>query len=157
MVRSQAGDTHTDALFPFSDAQLEAELQRLENAILYARTKTRGRLTTHEQTVQALGVRFFEFLLPPGEARSLYYECRRVAEFEGKGLRVKLLIHPPHLAAMPWEFLFDPRRRDYLALDPYTPIVRYPELAQSATPLPVMLVKGRAVANLIHFPAQPPR
>lgn len=60
-----------------------------------------------------------------------------MAEFEGKGVRVKLLMHAPQLAAMPWEFLFDPRRRDYLALDPYTPIVRYPELAQRTTPLPV--------------------
>jgi hypothetical protein len=136
-VRSQAGDTHAEIDFPFTDAQLQVELQRLEHAILYARLGTRGRLTPHEEAVRDFGLRFFDFLLPPGDARSLYYECRRVAEFEGKGVRVKLLMHAPQLAAMPWEFLFDPRRRDYLALDPYTPIVRYPELAQRTTPLPV--------------------
>ncbi|MCE7989264.1 MAG: CHAT domain-containing protein [Caldilinea sp. CFX5] len=136
-VRSQAGDTHTEIDFPFTDAQLQVELQRLEHAILYARLGTRGRLTPHEEAVRDFGLRFFDFLLPAGDARSLYYECRRVAEFEGKGVRVKLLMHAPQLAAMPWEFLFDPRRRDYLALDPYTPIVRYPELAQRTTPLPV--------------------
>jgi len=136
-VRSQAGDAHTEIDFPFTDAQLQVELQRLEHAILYARLGTRSRLTSQEEAVRDFGLRFFDFLLPPGDARSLYYECRRVAEFEGKGVRVKLLMHAPQLAAMPWEFLFDPRRRDYLALDPYTPIVRYPELAQRTTPLPV--------------------
>ena len=136
-VRSQAGDTHAEIAFPFTDAQLQVELQRLEHAILYARLGTRGRLTSQEEAVRDFGLRFFDFLLPPGEARSLYYECRQMAQFEGKGVRVKLLMHAPQLAAMPWEFLFDPRRRDYLALDPYTPIVRYPELAQRTTPLPV--------------------
>jgi formylglycine-generating enzyme required for sulfatase activity len=153
-VRSQAGDTHAEIDFPFTDAQLQVELQRLEHAILYARLGTRGRLTAHEEAVRDFGLRFFDFLLPPGDARSLYYECRRVAEFEGKGVRVKLLMHAPQLAAMPWEFLFDPRRRDYLALDPYTPIVRYPELAQRTTPLlvtPPLRILG-VIANPTDLP-----
>ena len=136
-VRSQAGDAHTEIAFPFTDAQLQVELQRLEHAILYARLGTRSRLTPHEEAVRDFGLCFFDFLLPLGEARTLYYQCQQLAQFEGKGMRVKLLMHAPQLAAMPWEFLFDPRRRDYLALDPYTPIVRYPELAQRTTPLPV--------------------
>lgn len=136
-VRSKAGEARTLATFPYTSAELETELQRLENAILYPQIQTRRRLMPHEEAVRDFGARFFEFLLPPGEARSLYYECRRLAEFEGKGLRINLLIQPPQLAALPWEFLHDPRRRDYVALDPYTPLVRYPELAQSATPLQV--------------------
>ena len=35
------------------------------------------------------------------------------------------------LAALPWEFLHDPRRGEYLVLSSYTPLVRYFELAQS--------------------------
>ncbi|MEZ4735484.1 MAG: SUMF1/EgtB/PvdO family nonheme iron enzyme [Caldilineaceae bacterium] len=153
-MRSQAGDAHTEIAFPFTDAQLPVELQRLEHAIVYARLGTRSRLTPHEEAVRDFGLRFFDFLLQPGEARSLYYECRRVAEFEGKGVRVKLLMHAPQLAAMPWEFLFDPRRRDYLALDPYTPIVRYPELAQRTTPLlvtPPLRILG-VIANPTDLP-----
>lgn len=153
-VRSQAGDAHMEIAFPFTDTQLQVELQRLEHAILYARLGARGRLTAKEEAVRDFGLRFFDFLLPPGEARSLYYECRRVAEFEGKGVRVKLLMHAPQLAAMPWEFLFDPRRRDYLALDPYTPIVRYPELAQRTTPLlvtPPLRILG-VIANPTDLP-----
>ena len=153
-VRSQAGDAHTEIAFPFTDAQLQGELQRLEHAILYARLGTRGRLTPHEEAVRDFGLRFFDFLLPLGEARSLYYECRQLAQFEGKGMRVKLLIHPPQLAAIPWEFLVDPRQRDYLALDPYTPIVRYPELAQRTTPLlvtPPLRILG-VIANPTDLP-----
>lgn len=70
-VRSQAGDAHTEIAFPFTDAQLQVELQRLEHAILYARLGTRSRLTPHEEAVRDFGLRFFDFLLPPGEARSL--------------------------------------------------------------------------------------
>ncbi|MFZ4664485.1 MAG: SUMF1/EgtB/PvdO family nonheme iron enzyme [Caldilineaceae bacterium] len=136
-VRSRAGEARTATTFPYTNAELETELQRLENAILYAHTATRGRLPPQEAAVRDFGARFFEFLLPPGETRSLYYECRRLAEFEGKGVRLNLLIQPPQLAALPWEFLHDPRRRDYIALDPQTPLVRYPEIAQRATPLPV--------------------
>ncbi len=136
-VRSKAGEARTATTFPYTNAKLEAELQRLENAILYAQVGTRGRLPPQEAAVRDFGARFFDFLLPPGETRSLYYECRRLAEFEGKGVRLNLLIQPPHLAALPWEFLHDPRRRDYIALDPHTPLVRYPEVAQSVAPLPV--------------------
>ena len=136
-VRSKAGEARAATTFPYTNAELETELQRLENAILYAQVGTRGRLPPQEAAVRDFGARFFEFLLPPGETRSLYYECRRLAEFEGKGVRLNLLIQPPHLAALPWEFLHDPRRRDYIALDPHTPLVRYPEVAQSVAPLPV--------------------
>jgi formylglycine-generating enzyme required for sulfatase activity len=136
-VRSKAGEARSATTFPYTNAELEAELQRLENAILYAQVGTRGRLPPQEAAVRNFGVRFFDFLLPPGETRSLYYECRRLAEFEGKGVRLNLLIQPPHLAALPWEFLHDPRRRDYIALDPHTPLVRYPEVAQRVAPLPV--------------------
>jgi formylglycine-generating enzyme required for sulfatase activity len=137
VVRSKAGEARSVTTFPYANAELEAELQRLENAILYARTPVRSRLPPHEAAVQAFGARFFEFLLPSGDTRSLYYECQQLAKVEGKGMRLNLLIQPPQLAALPWEFLHDPRRRDYIALDPQTPLVRYPEIAQRATPLPV--------------------
>ncbi len=72
-----------------------------------------------------------------GEARSLYYECLREAGHQGKGVRLKLNIQPAHLAVLPWEFLYDPRRKDYVCLDANTPLVRYSELAQTAPPLAV--------------------
>ncbi|MEZ4863324.1 MAG: SUMF1/EgtB/PvdO family nonheme iron enzyme [Caldilineaceae bacterium] len=135
-VRSSAGETQGVATFPYTNAQLELELLRLEQAILYAQTTTRLRLLPHEEAVRDFGARLFAFLLPD-EVRSLYYECQREAQSIGQGVRIKLIMHAPHLAALPWEFLHDPRRRDYVALDPRTPLVRYPALAQSAPPLPV--------------------
>ena len=48
----------------------------------------------------------FDFLLI-GEARNLYYECKREAAQQGRGIRVKLHIREPLLATLPWEFLVD--------------------------------------------------
>jgi len=135
-VRSKAGEARADISFPYTNAQLDAELVRLESAILYVHTQTRRLLPPHEEAVRKLGIRFFEFLLPNDNGvRSLYYECQKLAEFEGKGVRLNLLIRSPYLSTLPWEFIYDPRTADYLALDPFTPLVRYPEIAQSTSPL----------------------
>src|SRR5262249_45318245 len=41
------------------------------------------------------------------------------------------------LAALPWEFLYDPRQGEYICLSLYTPLVRYLELPQSVQPLQI--------------------
>ncbi|RIK38535.1 MAG: hypothetical protein DCC55_20780 [Chloroflexi bacterium] len=129
-VRSRTRIARELSSFPFTDAELEAQLLRLENAILRTTGHRRTKLSPRETTVQSFG-------LLVGEARSLYYECQQEAASQGKGLRIKLHVQSPQLAALPWEFLYDPRKRDYICLDPHTPLVRYPELAQSTTPLAV--------------------
>jgi tetratricopeptide (TPR) repeat protein len=44
-----------------------------------------------------------------------------------------LRIRPPGLARLPWEFLFDPARQDYLGLS--LPLVRYPQVLAPRQPL----------------------
>lgn len=135
-VRSSAGEAQAKTSFPFSDAQLEAHLLRLENAILRSSGGRRRRLTPEEEAIQEFGRQLFDFALP-GDARAVYDLCRREAEQAGKGMRVRLRIRAPRLAALPWEFLYDARRRDYLCLDVNTPVVRYVELLEAVRPLSV--------------------
>jgi CHAT domain len=49
----------------------------------------------------------------------------------GPGLRIRLRLNEvPHLAGLPWEYLYDAESRGFLALSGRTPVVRYPELSE---------------------------
>ncbi|MCB0125828.1 MAG: CHAT domain-containing protein, partial [Caldilineaceae bacterium] len=136
IVRSDIGETREQTHFPFADVELEHYLLKLENAILRSTDLHRANQPSHTNVVETFGRALFDFVLP-GEARSLYNECLREAEHRHRGVRLKLSIHSPRLAALPWEFLYDPRKRDYVCLNPYTPLVRYTELPQTAPPLQI--------------------
>lgn len=69
--------------------------------------------------------------------RNRYDVSQERARQQGKGLRVKLRIHAPALAALPWEYLYDGRAAEYLCLSRSTPVVRYLELPQAIQPLAV--------------------
>jgi len=70
----------------------------------------------------------FEVLFA-GEVGNLFFESLREAKKKpDRGLRVKLRTQAPELAALPWEFLHDPRRGDFVCLSHTTPLVRYLEL-----------------------------
>lgn len=135
-VRSPVGEARSTTPFPLTAAALEADLLRVENAILRSVGGRRKNPTPDEATVQAFGQKLFEFLLS-SELLSLYRQCQQLADAQGKGVRVKLNILPPGLAVLPWEFLYDPRRRDYVCLDPNTPLIRYTELPLTVPRLPV--------------------
>ncbi|HEU5367545.1 MAG TPA: CHAT domain-containing protein, partial [Ktedonobacterales bacterium] len=47
----------------------------------------------------------------------------QLASQRGMGLRLKLYIQAPELAALPWEYLYDPRLGEYLCLSRSTPLV----------------------------------
>ncbi len=50
---------------------------------------------------------------------------------------MQLRIEAPELAALPWEFLVDPRQEEYVCLQRHTPLVRYLSGPQPPRPLPV--------------------
>jgi formylglycine-generating enzyme required for sulfatase activity len=135
-VRSPAGEARTTAPFPFTDAALESHLLKLENAILRSAGRRRKAPTPEEEAVQSFGRDLFGFLLRD-ELLSRFRACQQLAHDQQKGVRIKLSVTPPALAGLPWEFLYDPARRDYLCLDATTPLVRYPELPLTIQPLPV--------------------
>lgn len=136
VVRSDAGEVREVTTFPFSEAELEKHLLKLENAILRSTDLHRSNQPGYDEAALGFGRALFDFLLP-GEARSLYHECLREATHRHRGVRLKLSVHTPRLAALPWEFLYDPRKRDYLCLNPHTPLVRYTELPQTVPPLEI--------------------
>ncbi len=151
-VRSPAGEIQGTMRFPFSELQLENQLQSLEIALLESDGRqfgTRRRsLSPDQMRVQAFGQVLFEALFT-GDVRSLFDVSREEARNEGKGLRLQLRILCPELAALPWEFLYDQREGEYISLSTTTPIVRYPEILQPLRPLtvsPPLRILGMAVS-----------
>ena len=135
VVRSPAGEARETMHFPFDALELENRLQALQIALLRSGGRRRRVLTPEQQAVRDFGQALFDALLT-GEVRGRYDVSQHKAAHGGAGLRVKLRVLPPELAALPWEFLCDPRR-DYVCLSTSTPLVRYIALPQPIRPLTV--------------------
>jgi hypothetical protein len=72
---------------------------------------------------QEYGAALFAALFT-GAARSRYDATCALTARDRQGLRVRLRVHDPALAALPWELLYDPDRGEFLALSQSSPVVR---------------------------------
>ncbi len=136
VVHSPAGNARAQFEFPLGQLELENRLLALQNALLRSGGSRRTVLSREEETVRDFGRTLFTALFRD-DVRSLYYESKRAAHLQNKGLRLKLRIVSPQLAALPWEYLFDEREGDYVCLSESTPLVRFLEVTQPARPLAV--------------------
>ena len=134
VIRSPGGEAREQMIFPFDELALASRLKDLEIALLRSGGKRRTTPSTEESTVQEFGQKLFDALLS-GEIRSRYDVSQREASRRGLGMRIKLRIQAPELASLPWEFLYDGRRAEYVCLSTQTPLVRYIELPQVIQPL----------------------
>ena len=65
-----------------------------------------------------------------GDLLKAFQGCLAKAQ-GGPGLRIRLRLNDvPHLAGLPWEYLYDAEGRGFLALSGRTPVVRYLELSE---------------------------
>ena len=135
-VRSPAGEAREIMRFPYDEIALELALVKLQNALLRSGGPARRALTDDEKAVYDFGKTLFEALMT-GEVRSRYAVSRAKAIQEAKGLRVRLHIEAPDLAALPWEYLYDQGEGEFLCLSRSTPLVRYLNLPRSREPLTV--------------------
>jgi hypothetical protein len=135
VIRSPAGEARGTMRFPFDELALQNRLQALQIAL--SRSGSRRQALSHEErTVKEFGKNLFDALVS-GEIRSRFDVSLQQARLQDKGLRVKLRIQSPVLAALPWEYLFDDRQGEYLCLSRYTPSIRYLELPQ---PIPRLTI-----------------
>lgn len=136
VINSPAGEAREIMYFPFGELEIENKLQALQIALLRSGGKRREMLSPEQRTVQDFGRTLFNALLT-GEVRVRYDVSLRDATLQGRGLRLKLRVNAPEMATLPWEFLYDPRRAEYVCLSQETPVVRYLELPQPIQPLAV--------------------
>lgn len=136
VLGSPAGEASTTATFPYDQLTLDNRLKDLQLALI-SRSITRRRVVPEqEQAVMRFGHELFDAIFT-GEVRSLLDRSREHATREGVGLRIQLRFESADMAALPWEFLYDSRCEEYLALSRSTPIVRYVEVPQPQRPLAV--------------------
>jgi formylglycine-generating enzyme required for sulfatase activity len=153
VLRSPGGEGKVEVRFPYDEIGLKNRLLTLENALLRSGGKRRRMPNKREKEVLNFGQTLFDTLFS-GDVRSCYDVSWDRVRSEGKGLRIKLRFETEALSTLPWEFLHDPRRGEYLALSNYTPLVRYFELAQSLQAMPV--VSPLRILGMIASPADLP-
>jgi hypothetical protein len=115
-ARSLAGEASGDFRNPVPPGQRESMWMLL--------TRRAGEATD----VEEMGQRLFDALFD-GEVRELFRAASALADRDpsGAGLRIKLVLIPPELHSLPWEFLYDGEIKDFVALYKKTPLVRYVE------------------------------
>jgi len=87
-------------------------------------------------SAQAIGTALFRAVFT-GDTLSLYDASRALAGRDGAGVRLRLRILAPELAALPWELLYDARQGEFIGLAQQTPIVRTVETLAPLQPLAV--------------------
>jgi hypothetical protein len=131
LLHSPAGESRGALKMPTADVIVS--LKSLRHLVLDDDT---GSLTgaARLQRAQQLGALLFDALMSD-EIRSRFDVSLTLTQSFGKGLRIRLRIEPPELAALPWELMFDRRSNYFPALSYHTPVVRYIELQQNVLPL----------------------
>jgi CHASE2 domain-containing sensor protein len=80
------------------------------------------------------------FSAKDGNIEALFQRCRGdFIDCRKEGIRIRLRIEAPELAALPWEFLYSRREDCFLGTSTETPVVRYLELPQLIRELEVRL------------------
>ena len=128
-ARSEAGETSAvPARFgPLDAGTLGDQLREVELTLLRSAVRTRRLISPGELPAVDLGREMFEFLFH-GRMREHLAAIRNQAAVQGTQLQVRLRIRPPELAALPWEFLYDQGRDDYLCLS--GPLIRHVEVLE---------------------------
>jgi len=153
VLHSPAGEAQAVFHFPFDELALERYQDKLKIALLRSGGRHRQVLSSEEQAAQDFGKALFQAVFS-GDVRSCFDRSLERAQAQGKGLRIRLRIRPPDLAALPWEYLYDSRQAEYLCLSQNTPIVRYMETLQP--PLPLTVAPPLRVLGMIASPVDLP-
>jgi len=134
VARGPSGEAATTVRWPLAPAELDHQLLVIKDKVLVSSTVIRRAPTEYEQPVRQLGQRLFQVVIAD-EVLALYVASRQRARANGDVLRLVLRVQPPELARLPWEYLFDPSRDDYLGLT--APLVRYLQVLAPRQPLRV--------------------
>ncbi|MGH8910852.1 MAG: CHAT domain-containing protein [Egibacteraceae bacterium] len=126
------GEAAATMRLPLED--FDRQLAAVKDAVLASSAIVRRIPTLDEQPVQQLGRALFDALFTD-DVRALFGASYQQARQQDADLRLVLRIQPPELARLPWEFLFDPGRGEYVGLR--LPLVRYPQVMEPTRPLPV--------------------
>ncbi len=151
-VTTSWGDSVQETfVLPFEAERLEWLLVLIENVLWRSRHPSRRTRPADVRRIKKAGRQLYEALFQK-EVRACYKANLTRAQQVGKGLRLKLGLDYT-LTNVPWELMYNPDSRDFVALSTLTPVVRYLALPQSPKPLEVSL--PLRILVVIANPCQP--
>jgi len=123
-----------------ADTDLSTVLAELDGFLFnigHVRSRMRGRTGARLAEAKKFGTCLFETAFR-GDALSCLQTSLANASARGAGMRIRLHhADVPELSDIPWEFLFNKTRQQFLSLSAYTPIIRYLDCPESIRPLDV--------------------
>jgi CHAT domain len=134
VLDSPGGQDDATMRLPFDVGVLRERIEALQAAILQPVAARRTVSTPPPSAAQSIGTELWQALFSETIV-SRFDVSRAQARDQQRGIRIKLRFSSPELASLPWEFLYDERRGDYLALSESTPIVRFVEIPEIMKPL----------------------
>lgn len=135
VTQSPAGDAWAPFELPFSAREQHAFVQQL----LADPGKDEGMRSDQFMLARRVGGRLFETIFH-GRLLDLWQESWRRAYAERATLHLRLRLGDTEiLRALPWEYLYDATRDEFLALSVHTPLSRYYERAHQVLPFSVEL------------------
>jgi len=142
VLASPVGPVTGAMVLPFDSTQLAQVLAGLNDAVHVSARSTMRKINMGDEapptppSVSEFGSQLFEALFA-GDVQAAFRNSQFKARSEKKGLRVRLRVEAPDLAALPWEFLYDPKSGDYICLSSDTPLVRYLQIDRPVDALTV--------------------
>lgn len=138
VLDSPTGEARETMEFPFDASGVGVAVQGVENEMLRARSRSRRMPSARHRAAEAFGSELFDALFT-GSVLLRWEMSLEQARTRGRGLRLKLRVDDPMLAGVPWEFLYDRNRGEFLSLSGSTPVVRYLHLRDPRHELGVQL------------------
>lgn len=135
VIASPAGNgAHVEFSCPFTPDELAHLRSAIENPF-----RDLGRAGPDaEAMIEDFGMRLFNKVFTGG-VRGCFDGALGAARAKGQGLRLQLRIVDPEVSTWPWEYLYDPAARLFLARAGDTSIVRYPKSPEPVQPTPIKL------------------
>ncbi|MFN8491378.1 MAG: CHAT domain-containing protein [Caldilineaceae bacterium] len=116
---------------PFSEEELEQFLQLIADPA----PENAERLALQQQTARSFGERLFHAVFRHNLRSSLQSSYQMVYQ-QRAHLRLRIqLATTPEFVNLPWEYLYDPGRGEFLALSVHAPSLRYLQLMHRILPL----------------------
>jgi hypothetical protein len=138
VLRSPAGEATGTMRLSLESMQVGERIEALQTALLRSGVSGHALATPEAQTVEQFGKELWAALFT-GDVLVAFEVSRDRAKQSGRGMRLKLRVASAELAALPWEYLYDAGRGDYLSVYTATPLVRYVPLQKAIEPLLVTL------------------
>ena len=133
VLQSPAGDAQTPFVLPFKPREQHSVIQQL----LADPGSDETRRAEQFMLARRVGGRLFDAIFH-GPVMECWQASWRKAYQERATLHLRLRLgESPQLRSLPWEYLYDATRDEFLALSVHTPLVRYQELAYQILPFVV--------------------